>query len=122
MVAQYFGTKPSASPDGTSSQELEAEVEPSANIQIAIQDSTGKLNSAKLLKTLSTAGYKGGFIDVPWSQPLEQTRIIAQQGDGETAEAIRKALGFGEVQIESTGNLESNITIRVGQDALTMKQ
>lgn len=118
MVAQYFGTKPSASLDGTLPQELEAEVEPSANIQVAIQDSTGKLDTAKLLKTLSAAGYEGGFIDTPWSQPLEKTRIIAQQGDGETAEAIRKALGFGEVQIESTGNLESNITIRVGKDGL----
>lgn len=121
MVSQYFGTKPSASPDGTSSQEVEAEVEPLANIRIAIQDSTDKLNTAKLLKTLTAAGYEGGFMDTPWSQPLQQTRIIAQQGDGETAEAIRKALGFGEVQIESTGNLESNITIRVGQDALGSK-
>jgi hypothetical protein len=31
---------------------------------------------------------------------------------------IRDALGFGVVEVESTGNLESNITIRVGQDAL----
>lgn len=119
MVSQYFGTKLSSSPDGaTPSQGLEAEVEPPANIQVAIQDSTGKLDAAKLLKTLSTAGYNGGFVDTPWSQPLELTRIIAQQGDGTTAEAIRKALGFGEVQIESTGNLESNITIRIGKDAL----
>lgn len=119
MVAQYFGTTTtSASIDGaTPYPGLEAEAAPE-NIQIAIQDSTGKLDTAKLLKTLSTAGYDGGFVDTPWSQPLEQTRIIAQQGDGTTAEAIRKALGFGEVQIESTGNLESNITIRIGKDAL----
>jgi polyisoprenyl-teichoic acid--peptidoglycan teichoic acid transferase len=122
MVAQYFGIIPPASPDGvTPSQDLEAEAEPPANIRVAIQDSTGKLDPAKLLKTLSAAGYEGGFVDNPWSQPLEMTRIIAQQGDGATAEAIRKALGFGEVQIESTGNLESNITIRIGQDALGNK-
>jgi polyisoprenyl-teichoic acid--peptidoglycan teichoic acid transferase len=122
MVTQYFGNTPPASPDGvTPSQGLDAEVESPANIQVAIQDSTGKLDTAKLLKTLSAAGYNRGFVDNPWSQPLELTRIIAQQGDGRTAEAIRKALGFGEVQIESTGNLESNITIRIGKDALENK-
>ena len=122
MVAQYFGNTSPVSPDGATPQPgLVAEIEPPANIQIAIQDSTGKLDTAKLLKTLSAAGYDGGFMDNPWSQPLAMTRIIAQQGDGTTAEAIRKALGFGEVQIESTGNLESNITIRIGKDALENK-
>lgn len=119
MVAQYFGNTSSTFSGGVNlSPDLEAEAELAANIRVAIQDSTGKLDTAKLLETLSAAGYKGGFVDSPWSQPLELTRIIAQQGDGTSAEAIRKALGFGEVQIESTGNLESNITIRIGQDAL----
>ncbi|NJR38120.1 MAG: LCP family protein [Leptolyngbyaceae cyanobacterium CSU_1_4] len=119
LVAQYFGTQPPAASEGAMrSERLEPEVESFAPIQVAIQDSTGKLDTAKLLKTLSAAGYGGGFVDHPWSQRLEQTQIIAQQGDGEAAEAIRQTLGFGEVQIESTGNLESNITIRMGQDAL----
>jgi len=122
LVAQYFGNTPPASTESvTPQQDSEAEAETPANIQVAIQDSTGKLDTAKLLKTLSAAGYSGGFVDNAWNQPLELTRIIAQQGDGETAEAIRKALGFGEVQIESTGNLESNITIRIGKDALENK-
>jgi polyisoprenyl-teichoic acid--peptidoglycan teichoic acid transferase len=122
MVAQYFGTQSPTALDGvTPLQDLEAGTEPLANIRVAIQDSTGKLDTAKLLKTLSAAGYSGGFVDKPWSQTLDLTRIIAQQGDGMTAEAIRKALGFGEVQIESTGNLESNITIRIGKDALENK-
>jgi polyisoprenyl-teichoic acid--peptidoglycan teichoic acid transferase len=124
MVAQYFGTVPAAdlAAEGvigtTGAQYRDLEAETPANLRVAIQDSTGKLDAAKLLQTLSATGYKGGFVDDPWSQPLQVTQIIAQQGDGDTAEAIRQAIGFGEVEIESTGNLESNITIRVGKDGV----
>jgi polyisoprenyl-teichoic acid--peptidoglycan teichoic acid transferase len=112
MVAQYFGAAPTV--DAVPYRDLE----PLPVFRIAVQDSTGKLDAAALLNRLSEAGYEGGFMDAPWSQPLAVTQIIAQQGDGETAQRIREALGFGEVEVESTGNLESNITIRVGQDAL----
>jgi polyisoprenyl-teichoic acid--peptidoglycan teichoic acid transferase len=130
MVAQYFGTTPQhsleASGDGAADatasfvpyRDLKAEAETLADVRVAIQDSTGKLDAAKLLKKLGDAGYESSFMDNPWSQTLPVTQIIAQQGDDKAAEAIRLALGFGEVAIESTGNLESNITIRVGQDAL----
>jgi polyisoprenyl-teichoic acid--peptidoglycan teichoic acid transferase len=135
MVAQYFGTEPQhssesseyASGDASGAtadsnavpyRDLQAEAETLADLRVAIQDSTGQLDGAKLLKKLGDAGYESGFLDQPWSQPLQVTQIIAQQGDGEAAEAIGQALGFGEVAIESTGNLESNITIRVGKDAL----
>jgi LCP family protein required for cell wall assembly len=127
MVAQYFGTMPQHSleaggeaADSSASfvpyRDLEAET--LADVRIAVQDSTGKLDGAGLLKKLGDAGYVSGFVDQPWSELLKVTRIIAQQGDSEAAEAIRRALGFGEVAIESTGNLESNITIRVGADGL----
>lgn len=44
--------------------------------------------------------------------------IVAQSGDRESAEKLREALGIGEVLIESTGDIESDITVRVGKDWL----
>ena len=41
---------------------------------------------------------------------------MAQQGDGDSAESVRSLLGFGEVRVESTGNIGSDITIQVGKD------
>jgi hypothetical protein len=55
-------------------------------------------------------------VSKPNREPLNVTRIVAQQGDVKTAEAVRRSLGFGEVRIESTGELDSDITIQVGQD------
>ena len=86
-------------------------------IKIAVQDSTKDqevLQSA--LDTLREAGYNRVFASKNWQQPLKKTRIIAQSGDDEAAEEVRSALGVGEVVVESTGVLKSDVTIQIGKD------
>jgi LCP family protein required for cell wall assembly len=113
MVRQYFGlTSPSF-----------AKTEALDHTTIAIQNSAENTEIAietveKLIETLSGAGYGDIFMDEPWNEPLATTRIIAQQGDIDKARAIQSALGFGEVLVESTGSLQSDITIRLGTDAI----
>ncbi|MDX2216643.1 MAG: LCP family protein [Oculatellaceae cyanobacterium bins.114] len=86
-------------------------------VRVAIQDSTGDDPTIdRLVGTLEEAGYSNVVIDEPWTQPLRVTRIIAQDGDRDTAEAIRQVLGTGEVRVESTGDLQSDVTIQLGQD------
>jgi hypothetical protein len=41
---------------------------------------------------------------------------VAQQGDNLSAAQVRADLGIGEVVVESTGVLNSDITIQLGQD------
>lgn len=72
---------------------------------------------AKTLDKLQTAGYRNVYVAQAWQEPLKITRIIAQQGDLATAQAIRIALRFGEVRVESTGVLDSDVTIQLGADA-----
>ncbi len=89
-----------------------------SRLRVAIQDSTGSDRSQlrPLIRTLEKAGYTNVFISKPWGQPLEVTHIVAQQGDGNSAESLRSLLGFGEVRVESTGNIGSDISIQVGKD------
>ncbi|WP_339383404.1 LCP family protein [Oculatella sp. LEGE 06141] len=88
-------------------------------LRVAIQDSTDDADAVDhLIGTLHDQGYGNVYVANPWQERLTVTRIIAQQGDSESAEAIRQALGFGEVRIESTGSLRSDITIQLGQDWL----
>ncbi|WP_283753671.1 LCP family protein [Roseofilum acuticapitatum] len=90
------------------------------HLAIAIQDTTGQLESVDQLYTwLETQGYYNLYATDSWSDPLTTTRIIAQDGNIESARAIRNVLGFGEVRVESTGNLQSDVTIQLGQDWLT---
>ena len=94
------------------------EVDP-AYLRIAIQDSTGQPDAVQsLIKHLHEAGYRNISVDNSWKEPLRVTRFVAQQGDAHSASAIRRHLGLGEVRVEGTGNLSSDVTIQLGQDWL----
>ncbi len=109
MVARHFG-------QGTVTRSL---IEP-ALLRISIQDSTGKPDAVtSLVKALQQSGYTNVYVDKPWTEPLITTRLIAQSGDSESAQAVRDSLKLGEVQTESTGTLQSDVTIQLGKDWLT---
>jgi hypothetical protein len=109
VVDQYFGY-------GT--QQASRSSDP-AYITVAIQDSTDNQAAVESLKdTLRDSGYSNIYVDQDWNEPLPITRIVAQQGDIDTAEMIHRFLGVGEVRVESTGVLNSDITIQLGQDWL----
>jgi LCP family protein required for cell wall assembly len=108
VVSQYFGNGTTYSRD--------YEFDP-GYLRIAIQDSTENSEAVdNLVNALYDAGYSNVYIDTDWSEPLSETRIIAQQGEVEGAEAIQQVLGLGEVRIESTGSLQSDVTIQLGSD------
>jgi hypothetical protein len=48
------------------------------------------------------------------------TQVIAQRGDRDSAQIIQSMLGQGRVLSESTGAIDSDITIRVGRDWATL--
>jgi polyisoprenyl-teichoic acid--peptidoglycan teichoic acid transferase len=88
-------------------------------LRIAIQDSTRQYRSAQTATLLlQQAGYRNIDIDDPWLEPLRTTRIVAQQGDTASAEKIRRSLGVGEIRVDNTGNIRSDITIQLGEDWL----
>lgn len=88
-----------------------------AYLRVAIQDSTRESAATDgVMQALNQAGYENISVNDPWSEPLNVTRIVAQQGDAESAEALRQVLGVGEVRIESTGALQSDVTIQIGKD------
>jgi polyisoprenyl-teichoic acid--peptidoglycan teichoic acid transferase len=92
----------------------------SALVKVAIQDS---LKSPQGVKKANNLLLKLGYEDVrvgehPWSLALEKTQIIAQSGDIAMAQQLRDRLGIGEVVVESTGELQSDVTVRLGKDWL----
>ncbi|HEY9883862.1 MAG TPA: LCP family protein [Thermosynechococcaceae cyanobacterium] len=110
LMAQHFNF-------GTDSTEALANA-----ARIVIQDSTRQPNAASAVsRKLEQAGYSNVSLTKPNREPLQVTRIVAQQGDVAGAEAIRRSLGFGEVRIESTGELDSDVTIQIGQDWTRMQ-
>ncbi len=106
MMAQHFDF-------GTAT----AQTVNASSTRVVIQDSMHQ-NSAlqAVMNQLRQAGYGNVSTTTLNREPLRVTRIVAQQGDVESAEAVRRSLGFGEVRIESTGDLDSDVTVQVGQD------
>ena len=93
------------------------------SLRVYIQDSTGSDRSQliSVVRDLEQFGYRRVYISAPWRESLKVTNIIAQQGDIENAQLIRDTLGFGEVRIESTGIIDSDVTIQLGEDWLQQK-
>jgi LCP family protein required for cell wall assembly len=108
MVAQHFGN---AQGSGFAQEPH--------RLRIAIQNSTGKEKAVdRLIETLQEAGYYNVYVYHDWNESLAKTRIVAQRGDVASAQALNQALGLGEVRVESTGQLESDLTIQIGKDWL----
>ncbi|OCR00774.1 LytR family transcriptional regulator [Oscillatoriales cyanobacterium USR001] len=92
-------------------------------LKVAVLDSTrDDAATDGFVDMLSEAGYRDVRIGKSWPEPLAVTRIVAQDGNVKGAEAIRKSLGFGEVVVESTGSLRSDVTIKLGQDWLKKRR
>lgn len=90
-----------------------------AHLRVSIQDGTHNPRAVQaLVEMLQKAGYQNVSIDSPLPGPLAVTKIVAQQGDSESASNIYLALGFGEVRVETSGTLYSDVTIKLGRDGL----
>ncbi len=110
LVAQHFEIGAGADSEQDPAQDP-------ATTRVVIQDSLGDLAAThQMVRYLEKAGYRRIIIGEKWQQPLKTTRIIAQNGDNGGAAALRVSLGVGEVLVENTGNLASDISIQVGED------
>jgi LCP family protein required for cell wall assembly len=114
MVAEHFGR---------GQQNRQAWMADPSYANVAIQNTTGDYEAARtFIGALIDVGYRNVYDDYPWNEPLAVTQIIAQNGDIQMAESLRQKIGFGEILVESTGVLESDITVRLGEDWLKRQQ
>lgn len=88
------------------------------NIKIGIQNATPNPKLAKkLVLLLEKNGFKNVYLSVKSPYPTPITKIIVQQGDYPSAKNLHNVLNFGELESSSTGDIDSEITIRLGDDA-----
>jgi len=107
LVAQHFN-------HGFFMADTEETTQPT---RIAVEDSIDNPEAVQtLVRYLRSLGYENVFVSKSSSPILETTKIIAQKGDNSLAAALHNSLGVGEVLVESTGNLASDVTIKIGQD------
>lgn len=111
VMKQYFDVDPVGLTDAQATGAL----------RIAIQNaSNSPTAAAQMRQHLAQLGFYDTYI-IDDAQPQTQTVLIAQRGDLEAANALQTTLEIGTVEANSTGDLESDITIRVGNDWVKQK-
>ena len=108
ILSRYFGLSPA---DGTS------DTRSPDTLKIAVQNASGQPDlSQRVVKYLQEHGFYNVYVAADWPDVQRQTQIVVQQGNMEAAADMKKALGLGSIAAESTGDLQSDLTIRVGKD------
>ncbi|MGB5961213.1 MAG: LCP family protein [Coleofasciculaceae cyanobacterium] len=98
---------------------LEVENDSATQVRIAIQNSTQNPELAyRMVEYLAEKNFHNVYVISDWPDRLRQTQIIDQQGDQKAAGILKKILGVGKVEASSTGDLDSDVTIRLGEDWL----
>lgn len=88
-----------------------------ANLSIAVQNASSTSGAgAAMVQYLRDNGFSRVYLTSDAPTVSRSTEVVAQRGDRDSAEMIQSVLGQGQVLSESTGDLDSDITIRVGQD------
>jgi hypothetical protein len=90
---------------------------PVSQLRIAIQNASDQPDAAgQMADLLYEQGFRDTYILGDWPDQIRETQVIAQRGDLEGAETLTILLGEGRVVAASTGSIESDLTIRIGED------
>lgn len=88
-------------------------------LSIAIQNATeDQYASFSMAEYLRDQGFYNVYIVRDWADVNRGTSVVAQRGDVGSARAVQSTLALGQVVSDSTGDIDSDITIRVGEDWL----
>ncbi len=93
-----------------------------APLRIVIQNASNNPDAAQTIATkLIKAGYENVSVSDDRAEQQTQTQIIVQGGQDQAAESIQHIMGMGIVESSSIGELESDITLRIGNDMAPQK-
>ncbi|AFY46778.1 transcriptional attenuator, LytR family [Nostoc sp. PCC 7524] len=96
---------------------LKSDSRPVSKFRIAIQNASNQPQlTEKVIAYLKQKGFTNIYTTPEWPDTQRQTQIIVQRGNRAAAIELQNILGLGLVQVKSTGDLESDITIRIGKD------
>lgn len=111
VMDQYFGLNEQTQTDVTSDRSIK-------RLSIALQNAT---DDPALLEKVQNYLRQNNFRNVytihDAPQLLGETEIVAQKGDLRSANHLQALLGLGRVEASSTGDLASDLTLRIGLDA-----
>jgi LCP family protein required for cell wall assembly len=96
---------------------INSDTRPISARRVAVQNTT---NQPQLTQRVITYLKQKGFTNVypvsDWPDTQSQTQIIVQKGNRQPGIDLRQVLGLGQIEVSGNGDLESDLTIRIGKD------
>jgi polyisoprenyl-teichoic acid--peptidoglycan teichoic acid transferase len=112
ILQDYFQFAPATSP--ATAQDSERPLE---QFNIAIQNASELPGMGRRVANyLQEKGFQNVYVVEDWPAPLNTTHIVVEKGDLQGAEKLQQLLGLGEAEHTSTGDIESDLTLRLGKD------
>lgn len=117
IVQRYFGV------DNVAEKEEQKNLPISQGTKIFLQNASGQPDAVEKVTTLlERRGFRNIFLsshEIDTNPDSAQiTKIIAQHGNPEAATAVEQALGVGNVEVSSLGDISSDVTIIIGADLI----
>ncbi|MFB2836247.1 LCP family protein [Floridanema evergladense] len=110
LMQNYFGVEAKEIADNNDNNSP-------TSIRIAIQNASGQPNmSNRAAQYLRKLGFRNIYLVRDWPETETKTQIIVQKGDIKAAEKLQSTLGIGNIEPASIGDIESDLTLRVGED------
>lgn len=112
VMQEYFGVQFSADVS------IQTQTRLNHQIRIAIQNASDDPGLAnRVVEYLAKQDFHNVYVMEDSIQLLRDSEIVVQKGDLSAAETLKSLLGIGRVEASSTGDLDSDLTLRIGLDA-----
>ncbi len=87
------------------------------DVKIVVQNASGISGAAdRMVSRLQELGFSNLILaQEDWPETVENTEVVPQWGNLEAAKSVEDALDGSEVTADSTGDLQSDLTIRIGK-------
>ncbi|MFM7363447.1 MAG: LCP family protein [Cuspidothrix sp.] len=96
---------------------LKSDNRPVSIRRVAVQNTTNQPQlTEKVITRLKQKGFTNVYAIADWPDTQRQTQIIVQKGNRQPGIELREVLGLGEIEVSGNGDLESDLTIRIGKD------
>jgi polyisoprenyl-teichoic acid--peptidoglycan teichoic acid transferase len=110
VLKSYFEVDPPADREAAIPTEIKT-------VKIVIQNASGHPEAADhMVSQLQQLGFSNLVLATEdWSEPLDETEVVPQWGNLEAAKSVETLLDGSTVTADSTGDLQSDLTVRVGR-------
>ena len=90
---------------------------PITSLKIAIQNTDNRPEDIQqLIEALKKQGFTKISVMPSWPDERAKSKIIVQKGNKRAAEELQQILNINHIDVSATGDIESDLTIRIGKD------